>query len=56
MSSGSFGHYFQKMDGDLHNKLFEHEVLDSLIEFLDEHGIDTGNLKERQTTILNTGV
>jgi len=56
VSSGAYGHYFQKMDGDLYNKLFEHEVLDSLVEFLDAHGIDTSDLKERQTTILNNGV
>lgn len=56
LSSGLYGHYFQKMDGDLYNKLFEHEVLDSLVEFLDAHGVDTSELKERQTTILNNGV
>lgn len=56
LSSGVYGHYFQKMDGDLYNKLFEREVLDSLIEFLDARGIDTSDLRERQTTILNTGV
>jgi hypothetical protein len=56
LSSGEYGHYFQKMDGDLYNKLFEHEVLDSLVEFLDAHGVDTSELKERQTTILNNGV
>lgn len=49
-------HYFQKTDGDFYNKLFEREVLDTLVEFLDAHGIDTSDLKERQTTILNSGV
>ncbi len=56
LSSGEYGHYFQMMDGDLYNKLFEHGVLDSLVEFLDAHGLDTSELKERQTTILNNGV
>jgi hypothetical protein len=56
LSSGAYGHYFQKMDGDLYNKLFEHEALDSLVEFLDAHGIDSCDLKERQSTILNNGV
>jgi hypothetical protein len=56
LSSGAYGHYFQKMDGDLYSKLFEHEVLDSLVEFLNAHGVDTSELKERQTTILNNGV
>jgi hypothetical protein len=44
------------MDGDLFNKALEREVLDALIVFLDEHGVDTSDLKERQTTILNSGV
>ena len=56
VSSEEYGHYFQKIDGDFYNKLFEREVLDSLVEFLDAHGIDTSELKDRQTTILNSGV
>jgi hypothetical protein len=56
LGSGEYGHYFQKMDGDLFNKALEREVLDSLVGFLDAHGIDTCDLKERQTTILNSGV
>jgi len=56
LSSPQFRHYFQKIDGDFYNKLFEREVLDSLVEFLDDHNIDTSDLKERQTTILNSGV
>ena len=56
VSGGEYGHYFQKIDGDFYNKLFEREVLDTLVEFLDEHGIDTSEIKERQTTILNSGV
>jgi hypothetical protein len=56
VSSGEYGHYFQKIDGDFYNKLFERAVLDTLIEFLDAHGIDTSELKDRQTTIMNSGV
>jgi hypothetical protein len=56
LSGGVYGHYFQSMDGDLYSKLLEREILDSLVEFLDAHGIETSDLKERQTTILNTGV
>lgn len=56
LSSNEYGHYFQSMDADLYSKLFEREILDTLVEFLDARGIDTSDLKERQTTILNTGV
>jgi hypothetical protein len=48
--------YFQRLDKDMHLKMVEKRLLDALVEFLDEHGIDTSGLKERETTILNNGV
>ncbi len=51
-----FQHHFQKSDADLCAKLVERKVLDELVSFLDEHGIDTSDLRERTTTILNSGI
>ena len=51
-----FVHYFQMTDADVYGKLLERETLDCLVAFLDDHGIDTSDIKERQTTILNSGV
>jgi hypothetical protein len=55
-SSDSFSHYFQKLDGDFYTKVLEHQILDGIVEFLDEHNIDTSEIRERRTTILNSGV
>jgi hypothetical protein len=48
--------YFQRLDEEMHLKIVEQRLLDALIDFLDEHQIDTSSLKERETTILNNGV
>jgi hypothetical protein len=55
-SSGQFLHYFQKIDGDFYIKVLEREILDEIVNFLEDHNIDTYDIKERQTTILNSGI
>lgn len=55
-TSDAYFHYFQQSDADLYGKLLEREALDCLVAFLDAHGIDTSDIKERQTSILNNGV
>jgi len=52
----SFSHYFQKLDGDFYSKVLEHQILDAVVDFLDERNIDTSEIRERRTTILNNGV
>ena len=37
-------------------KIVEDNVFQAMVDFLDEHGIDTSRLVERQTTIQNNGV
>lgn len=48
--------YFQRLDVDMYNKIAEKRVFSAITDFLDEHGIDTGELVQRQTMILNNGV
>ncbi len=55
LTSGLFSHFFQKMDQEMYVKVVETRLLDTLVDFLDEHGIDTAELRSRQTTILNQG-
>jgi hypothetical protein len=55
-SSGYFMHYFQKTDGDFYIKVLERTLLSSIIAFLEEHQIDTSDLRERQNMILNSGI
>jgi len=56
LGSDQFMHYFQKLDGDFYSKVLEREILAAIVNFLDEHDIDTSELKERQSTILNSGI
>lgn len=54
--SGNFRHYFQKLDELMYTKLVQKKVFESIATFLDARGIDTGELRERQATVLNSGV
>ncbi|MEW2622847.1 hypothetical protein [Streptomyces sp. NPDC048106] len=51
-----FYRYFQELDRELYSKTVEHRVLDALVEFMEDHNIDTSDLVQRQTTINNTGL
>jgi hypothetical protein len=44
--AGAYRQYFQKLDWEL----------DAIVDFLDEHDIDTSELKQRGATVLNNGV
>lgn len=55
-SANLFTHYFQVLDETMYVKLVEKQILDSILSFLDQRGIDTSDLKERQATIFNNGV
>jgi hypothetical protein len=55
-SSPNYRRYFQKLDKEMSFKMMESQVLHTLVSFLDSKNIDTSDLKERQTTILNNGV
>jgi hypothetical protein len=55
-SSGSYEHYFQKIDASMYASILEKEIFNTVIEFLDAHNVDTSELKEQSTTILNSGI
>ena len=52
----NFRHYFQMLDKVMYVKLVEQQIFEAVISFLDARNIDTSDLKERQTTVLNNGV
>jgi hypothetical protein len=54
--SKDYRHYFQKLDREMYVKLVEQQILDAVITFLDSKRIDTRDLRQRQTTIQNSGV
>jgi hypothetical protein len=55
-ASPNYRRYFQKLDKEMGVKLVERSLLDSIVEFLDEKNVDTSDLKERKSMILNNGV
>ncbi|PPK70620.1 hypothetical protein V5P93_000500 [Actinokineospora auranticolor] len=55
-AGGNFYNQFQRRDAEKGVKLVEQHVLEAVIEFLEERGVDTAELRSRQTTILNQGV
>ncbi|MEV4062428.1 hypothetical protein [Nonomuraea dietziae] len=55
-SDERYQRYFQKLDSEMYTKVVEQRIFDALVQFLDKHDIDTGELVQRQTTILNNGV
>jgi hypothetical protein len=54
--SQGYHQYFQQLDKEMYLKIIERQVLDTAVDFLDRHDIDTSDLRQRQTTILNNGV
>lgn len=52
----NYHNYFQKTDAAKHLKLIERHVLAALLDFLDEHEVDTTEFRNRQMTILNQGI
>lgn len=55
-SDSKYHHFFQKLDKEMYLKIAERQLLESIMQFLDEHCIDTTELRQRQEAILNTGV
>jgi hypothetical protein len=56
MMGDEFLHYFQKIDLQYYEKAVDRILLESLVDFLGDHGIDTADLKETQSAIVNSGV
>lgn len=48
--------YFQQLDKDRHVKTIEQCTIDAIVEFLAAHNIDTSEIRDRRTAILNNGV
>jgi hypothetical protein len=48
--------YFQELDRERHVKTVEQCVMDAVVEFLDAHDIDTSDLQNRRSAVLNNGV
>ncbi len=52
----NFTHYFQKVDTELGKKAVDREIFNALIDYLNELDIDTSELRDGQSTVLNNGI
>ncbi len=48
--------YFQQLDKERHVKTTEQCTIDAIVEFLGRHNIDTSDIRDRRSTILNNGL
>lgn len=55
-SNSLYREYFQILDKDMYLKVFETILLNSMVDFLDSKNIDTTDLKNRQSEIINHGI
>lgn len=55
-STPKYHRYFQMLDKDMTYKVSQHIVMNSIVDFLESKGVSTDDVKERRTTIFNTGV
>jgi hypothetical protein len=54
--STNYSRYFQRLDKEMYVKVLERTVLDTITDVLDRHGVDTAELAERRSTIINNGI
>ena len=48
--------YFQQVDRDLSTKFIDRQVLDTIMDFLESHNIDTSQFQDQRSMILNNGL
>lgn len=51
-----YDHFFEKSDRDLYVKAIQKQLLDSIIDFLDMRNVDTSDLRDQRTYIINSGL
>lgn len=56
LSGNQLRHYFQRMDEDFNRKLIERNLLDEIANFLEAHHVDSSDIRNRSSTILNNGI
>jgi hypothetical protein len=54
--STEYRRFFQRIDKEMYVKLLERLVLDTIIDVLSRHGVDTSLIDESRATIINNGV
>jgi hypothetical protein len=52
-SDSNYRLFFEKLDQEMYTKIIQHQMLESIVSFLDARNIDTSELKKRQEAIQN---
>ncbi|NJN12471.1 MAG: hypothetical protein HC836_50155 [Richelia sp. RM2_1_2] len=55
-SDTHYRNYFQFLDQDMYLKVIENALFEGIVEFLDSKNIDTSELKNKQSKIINEGI
>lgn len=56
LSGNTYHRYFQMLDKDQNYKISQYIIINTIVDYLDLKGISTEDIKQRQTTIINSGV
>jgi hypothetical protein len=56
LSGNTYHRYFQMLDKDQGYKISQYIITNTIIDYLELKGISTEDIKQRQTTIINSGV
>jgi hypothetical protein len=54
--SSDYTRYFQILDKQMYVKVLERTILDSIVDVLEEHNVDPGEIVKRRDTIINNGI
>jgi hypothetical protein len=55
-SISGFRHFFQQIDAEKYVTIVERRLMEIVLDFLQEHHVDTSDYRERQTAVLNFGI
>lgn len=56
VANSIYDHFFEKSDRDLWVKAIQKQLFDSVIDFLDHCNIDTSDLRDQRSLIVNSGL
>lgn len=56
VNANEYTRYFQKQDTLMYSKILQTEILETVIDFLEAHDIDTSEMREQRLTLLNSGI
>jgi hypothetical protein len=56
MAASGYRHFFQEMDDEKFVKIIERRTFEVILDFLEEHHVDTTEYRAQQTALLNVGI